>query len=337
MRDSQNILFAGKEQVALERAPVPDPGPGEVLVRATRSLISTGTECLCYSARFEAGTNWERYARYPMPAGYSHAGVVEQVGEGVADLYPGDRVASFASHRQFVCAPADFFLPIPEGVSDEEGAFYALATVVQNGVRRAGHELGDTVVVIGLGLLGQLVVQYTRLFGAREVIAVDLSETRLAAAAAHGATHTLCRPAAEAEDAVTELTRGRRADVVYDVTGSAATFLAAQRLARRFGVLVLLGDTGQPSEQRLVQDFLWRGLRLVGAFSGDPPKVESDHAYWTRPNMARLFFDYVQHGRMRVSDLITHRFSPTRAAEVYAMLLRDRGATLGVVFDWTGV
>ncbi len=333
--DSLNIVFTGKEQVELQHTPVAPPGPGEVLVRTTVSLVSTGTECICYARLIEPDTGWDRMVRYPFPAGYSHVGVVAAVGEGVTELQPDMHVASHHPHRQFVCAPQERFFPLPDGISDDEGTFYALTTVVQNGIRRAEHELGDVVVVVGLGVLGQLVVQYARLAGAWEVIAIDLSPRRLQMAAEHGATHTLCLPADEARDAVFELTGGRLADVVYDVTGSPAVFAPVQRLVRRFGKLVLLGDTGCPSEQRLVNEFLWRGLRLVGTFSGDPPAVATDHTFWTRPNMARLFFDYVLRGQMRVADLITHRYRPDEAAAVYAQLLSDRSDTLGVVFDWT--
>jgi 2-desacetyl-2-hydroxyethyl bacteriochlorophyllide A dehydrogenase len=333
--ESLAILFTGKEVVELQRHPVPSPGPGEVLVRSTKTLISTGTECICYARLIESGTHWDRMVQYPFPAGYSHAGVVESVGEGVTALSVGERVASFHSHRQLVCGPVEGFLPVPEGVTDEEATFYALTTVVQNAIRKAEHELGDTVVVVGLGILGQLVVQYARLMGAREVIAVDLSPRRLAMATTHGATAELCMGGDAARESVADLTAGRLADVVYDVTGSPEAFAPAQRLVRRFGRLILLGDTGTPSEQRLVNDFLWRALRVIGAFSGDPPAEATDHHYWTRRNMARLFFDYLQRGQMHVGDLIAHRFSPRDAAEVYRMLLRDRGHTVGVVFDWT--
>ncbi len=334
---SLTITFTGPEALELRSVPVVGPGPGEVLVRTTKTLISTGTECICYAHLIEPGTNWERMVRYPFAAGYSHAGVVEAVGDGVSEPGLGDRVASFHNHRQFACGPAEGFLRIPEGVSDEAGAFYALTTVVQNAVRKAEHELGDTVVVIGLGVLGQLVVQYARLCGAREVIAVDLSSRRLAVAAEHGATATLCMDAEEAREPLAELTEGRLADVVYDVTGNPQVFASAQRLARRFGRLVLLGDTGTPSRQHLVNDFLWRGLRIIGAFSGDPPPEATDHHFWTRRNMALLYFDYLRRGRMDADSLITHRFSPLDAAEVYPMLLQDRGETVGVVFDWTGL
>src|SRR5205814_1298493 len=96
-----------------------------------------------------------------------------EVGEGVEGLQPGERVATRSPHRQLVVASAGSARKIPDGVSDEEATWFGLACIVQNGVRRAEHEMGDAVVVIGLGILGQLVVQYTRLLGAREVVAID--------------------------------------------------------------------------------------------------------------------------------------------------------------------
>src|SRR5262249_27221228 len=177
---------------------------------------------------------------------------------------------------------------VPEGVSDEEAAWFGMACIAQNGVRRAEHELGDAVVVVGLGLLGQLVVRYTRLLGAREVIAIDTAEPRLAWASDGGATFALRRTAAGAKETGEQITGGRLADVVYDVTGHLAVFAAALGLVRRFGKLILLGDTGTPSEQRLTSDVITRGLRIIGAHDNNPPRVESDHAYWTHPNMARL-------------------------------------------------
>lgn len=202
-------------------------------------------------------------------------------------------------------------------------------------LQQAQHVLGDTVVVIGLGVLGQLVVQYVRLFGAREVIAIGRTHLRLELARAHGATHILALPAADARAAVLELTEGRLADVVYEVTGNPAVFAPALTLVRRFGTLLLLSDTGRPAEQYLTSDVIDRGLRIVGVHDPDPPLVATDHAYWTHNNMARLFFTYLERGQMQVHDLISHRCAPEEAPQVYQMLTTDRSATMGVLFDWT--
>src|SRR5204863_6317998 len=129
----------------------------------------------------------------------------------------------------------------------DDATWTALGKIAQLGVRAAEHHMGDTVVVIGLGLVGQLVVQYVRLMGAGEIIAIDPAEMRLKMAAAHGATATLAMPVGQAITEVHRLTGGGGgARVVYDVTGHPAVFPDALHLPVDRGRLVLLGDTGTP-------------------------------------------------------------------------------------------
>ncbi len=332
--DSLNIFFTGPGKVEVARQEVLPPGPGQVLVETRRTLISTGTELICFHRRFAPGTHWDGWVKYPFSPGYSSAGIVREVGDGVEGLRPGDRVATRRPHRQWVTVNAASALKIPDAISDEEAIWFGLAGIVQNGVRRAEHELGDAVVVVGLGILGQLVTQYTRLMGAREVIAIETAPARLAMAAAHGATQTLELPVSEARAEVARLTDDRGADVVYDVTGHASVLSAALPLVRRFGKLLLLGDTGTPSEQRLTPDVVTRGLRIIGAHDNNPPAAATDHAWWTHRNMARLFFTFLERGQMRVADLVTHRFRPDEAPSAYDFLTHDRASAMGVVFEW---
>jgi len=333
--ESLNIIFRDQNQVEVQRGPVPEPKAGQLLVEARCSLISTGTELISLQRLFAPGTHWDQWIKYPVTPGYSMVGTVAAVGEGVEGFQPGERVAVRSGHRQYAVADASRAVKVPEHVSDEEAAWFYISCIVQNAVRRAAHELGDTVVVIGLGLLGQLVVQYMRLVGAREIIAIDLAPFRLELARAHGTTHVLPMSAAEAYAAVSALTDGRLADVVYDVTGHAPVFAAALPLARRLGKVILLGDTGTPSEQRLTSDVIRDGLHIIGAHASNPPTVSTDHAYWTHEHMARLFFTYLARGDMRVRDLITHRYLPTEAPAAYEMLRTDRSHALGVVFTWS--
>lgn len=331
---SLNVVFTGKTQLEIRQEPVAQPGPGQALVRTTRSLISTGTECICYTRNFAPGTHWDNWVKYPFYPGYSAAGVVLAVGEGVTQVKEGDRVALRSGHRQYHVVNAGSLMPIPEGVEDEAAPWFALACIVQNGVRRATHYLGDNVVIIGLGLLGQLAVQYIRLFGARQVIAIDTAPRRLEMALQGGATQVLNMGAAEAREQVLALTGGRGADVVYDVTGHPAVFQAALALPRRFGQLLLLGDTGEPSKQCLTSDVMTRGVTITAAHDCHPPEVADDYHFWTRDNMALLFFDYLARGQMNVDPLITHRFAPTEAAAAYDLLLTDRANAMGVIFEW---
>jgi 2-desacetyl-2-hydroxyethyl bacteriochlorophyllide A dehydrogenase len=334
---SLNVVFTGKNQVDVRPEPQADPGPGEVLVQATKTLISSGTEGIVLGRLFAPGTHWDRWVRYPFHPGYSMAGRVVATGPGVEGLSEGDRVAVRQPHRQYVTVRSSAGSRIPDDVSDEDATWFGLANIVQNGVRRAEHALGESVAVIGLGPLGQLVVQYVRLLGARHVIAIDPAEQRLSLAQAHGATEMINTGVAEARDAVLRLTDGSGVHVVYDITGSSRVFSEALGLLRRFGRLVLLGDTGTPEEQHLTGDVITRGLRIIGAHDGNPPVESTDHAYWSHPRMTELFFTYLQRGDMRVADLVTHRFAPERAPHAYDLLRERRSSTMGVIFDWERV
>ena len=197
-------------------------------------------------------------------------------------------------------------------------------------VRRAELRMGARVVVIGLGPLGQLLVQYARVVGAEEILAVDLAPGRLETAGAHGATQTFAGSAADALPFVQEHTDGRLADVVFDATGHYAVFPLALKLVRNFGTMMLTGDSPHPSKQTLRADVITRQVSIRGTHNENLPP---DQAEWTRPQ-AQLFHAYVARGQMRVDDLITSRFSPAEAPDVYAMLLENRTETLGVLFDW---
>jgi 2-desacetyl-2-hydroxyethyl bacteriochlorophyllide A dehydrogenase len=331
---SLNIIFPEKNRVEVREEEIPSLGDGQILVETRKSLISTGTECTCLKGDFAPGTVWDDWVQYPFAPGYCVAGRVLETAGDVTQFQSGDRVALRTPHRQYHVCRASKAFHIPDGVSDEEAVWFTMACSAQNGVRRAAHELGDVSVVIGLGLLGQLVVQYLRCSGAREVIAVDTSEKRLEMAAAHGATHTLALPVAEAAGEVERITRGRLADVVYDITGHPAVFAPALGLARTFGKLVLLGDAGTPSLQHLTHDVLSRSLQIIGAHAMNAPSIADKHQWWTNEHMTELFFAYLRRGQMRVSDLITHRYPPQQAPDAYDMLLTERTGAMGVILEW---
>lgn len=328
------IAFTGANQVELHDLAVPSPAAGEVLIETRRTLISTGTELTCLTRRFEPGSHWDGWVKYPFYPGYSSAGVVVKTGPDAARFKAGDRVACRTAHQRFVVAREADLVAIPDAVSDDEAIWFGIACIVQNGIRRAEHELGDAVVIIGLGLLGQLAVQFARLSGAREIIAIDTAPRRLEMARAHGATLLLQKPVADVHADIKAATGGRLADVVYDITGHPSVLPCALTLARDLGKVVLLGDAGSPTQQHITGDLICRGLRLIGAHDNNPPKTASEHAWWTRNHMADLFMTYLGRRQMQMDDLITHRFKPSEAAAAYARLVEDRATAMGVVFEW---
>jgi|SRR5579883_1861619 len=345
---SRNIVFTGKDQVEIATEPVHDPRAGEVLIRARKTLISTGTESICLSRLFAPGSHWDQWVKYPFHPGYSMVGEVVAIGPGVEGIQEGDRFALREPHKEYVTVstrpperqvlltqpPSDLY-PVPDEISDDEAPWAGLATIVQNGVRYSRQELGETVAIIGLGLLGQLLVQYVRLSGAKQVIAIDVSERRLEMAKKHGATLILPMGVDEAREAVLRATEGAGVGIVYDVTGAAPVFSSALALLRRFGRLVLLGDTGDPTQQHLTSDLITKGLSVISSHDSNPPAISTEHAYWSKGRMAELFFTYLARGDMHVADLITHRFSPLEAEQAYRLLREQRASAMGVMFDWT--
>ena len=333
MMKSATVVFTGPRQAELRQEDVPPPAPGQVTTQTLVSLMSTGTESWCYRGKFDADTGWASWVQYPFHPGYSNVSRVIQVGEGVTALSEGDRVFSISGHRQFLNLQADAptVLRLPEDVVDDEAAWSKLATITQTGVRLAEHAMGDTAVVVGLGPIGQMVTQYLRVLGLREVLAIDTAAKRLDAAVAHGATRTFCGSAADAMPFVEEHTEGRLGDVVYDVTGHYSVFPMALKLVRDFGTLVLLGDSPEPSRQHLTSDVLTRQIKVRGSHN---EKLPPEYAFWTPRRQMELFLEYVRRGQMRVAGLITHRYQPADAAKAYDGLQQDRSETIGVAFDW---
>ena len=326
------VRFAGPQKVELREEEVADPGPGQILVQTAVSLISTGTEMLCFRGDFDPDSQWP-FGRYPLYPGYSNVGRVLKVGKDVTLYSEGDRVFTTASHRQFALVDANHpkSAKLPDYTSDEDATWSWLAVVTQTGVRRAEQAMGETAVVIGAGPLGQLTIQYLRLIGIRAVIALDLAKQRLDIATAHGATAVFCGSAADAVKFVEEHTDGQRADAVYDVTGHDSVFPMAQRLAKKLGTVVLIGDAPHPSRQHLTHDVVRRQLKIVGTQNDFLPPA---HAHWTAARQIPLFFHYLHTGQMTVSDLVTQRFSPAECAQAYKLLQENRESTMGLMFRW---
>ena len=242
------VVFTAKDKVEVQSLPVADLKPNEVLVQTHCTLISTGTECIVLGQKFEPGTHWAAWGVFPFHPGYSNVGQVVKIGAEVKDLKAGDRVFSRTHHKQYVVVKEEMAVKVPEGVSDEEATLTGIGKIVQHGMRRAQIQLGDTVVIIGAGLLGQFATQYARMGGAGDVIVIDPVAKRMDMAKAHGATHTLAMTVDQAYEKIKEITQGWMADVVSSTSpASPGVFtVGILKLPRRFGKVGVIGDTGTP-------------------------------------------------------------------------------------------
>jgi threonine dehydrogenase-like Zn-dependent dehydrogenase len=329
------ITFPRANEVSVVAEDVGDPGDGQVLCRAVASLVSRGTETFCLKGLYDPGTYWEEFIRYPLVPGYSMVAKVEAVGAGVTSLKPGDRVTSLDPHRQVFLAKAAELYPVPEDITDAQATWASLGRTTQLAVRRAKPELGESIGVVGLGTLGQLVVQYLRIAGARRIVAIDIDPARVALAVASGATHAVTSSAADAHAAVADITDSHMLDALFEVTGRPDVLAPATLLLRKLGRLVLLGDSPTPSQQNLGPRVVGDSLSILGIHGYLFPGVRTVFNPWTAAEMTEVFFDFIRQKRMDVTPLIARTASPLDARQVYDGLASGRDNSIGIIFDWT--
>src|SRR5581483_1066186 len=203
MPAGHQIIFPEPRKAALEPQEWGSPGPGQVLLKSERTRISSGTELTMLSGDFpRENSAWANYVRYPMPPGYSSVAIVQEVGEGVDPARIGERITCTARHASYALYPAEHLRPIPSGVDSEAASFSTLAEIVMGGVRLSRVMFGESVAIIGAGLLGQLATQFCRRAGAWPLIVIDPAEGRLQTAKKMGATHILPMLAEEAREEV---------------------------------------------------------------------------------------------------------------------------------------
>jgi predicted dehydrogenase/threonine dehydrogenase-like Zn-dependent dehydrogenase len=354
--------------------PVPALQRGRVLVRTVASLISAGTErasvelvskgllqearqrpdlvkAVIAKVKSEGLLNTFTSVRNKMAAsqslGYSAAGIVVEVAEDVTEFHIGDRVAcagvGFASHAEVLSVPKNLCVHLPGQVSFEAGAFGTLGAIALQGVRLAEPTLGESVVVIGLGLVGQLTVQLLKANGCR-VFGLDLDPARVALAMELGAD----RAVVSREEAAAEIdkwTRGRGADAVLitAATDSNQPVELAARVSRLKGRVIVVGMTGLDIPR---QPFFSRELKLVISMSYGPGRYDPDyeergHDYplpyvrWTEKRNIESFLELIDDGRINVEKLTTHRFSIEEAERAYELISGEATEPyLGVVLNY---
>src|SRR5579884_911954 len=262
---SYGVVWPSVGKVEIEEFEVPEPGPGEVLVKTAYSAISPGTE-----------RGWlldfRHMVNYPFRPGYSATGNVAAVGEGVDTVKPGDPVCVWGPHAAYVKAVASRVVPIPEGVDLESAVFFHLGFVSINGTRRARIELGEPVAVIGQGLLGLLAMRMAKLQGGLPVIALDLEESRLERARAFGADLTLNPSNAE------ELKQ-----TMASLDGGGPPVVMAVDIVRRLGRVVSLGSLQRGGEvnPEIFHRIHRMGIEFIGAQTTARPVIESRANSWT--------------------------------------------------------
>jgi threonine dehydrogenase-like Zn-dependent dehydrogenase len=344
----RGVVFTGPERAELEDVEV-DPAdlrPGQALVRSEFSVISAGTEGSFYTNLMaEVPPIYRsRPVIYPARTGYGHLGVVEAVGPELPHLRPGQRVLSFSRHASIVrCDARRFALPVPPDADGRRVVFTRMAGVAITALRACSAGAGDTVAVIGLGLVGNLAAQLFQIAGCR-VIGFDLSPRRLELARACGVTNVHDAGAVDPVE-VTRSWTGAADDrggarIVVEAIGHSRLVAQAVEMTGRHGEVVLLGSP-RASYTADLTPMLGRihllAIKLIGALEWTFPTPEdTERARHTITANYRQILDWILEERLIVDPLRTHVLPPERCQEAYYGLTHHKDDFLGVVFDWTG-
>jgi polar amino acid transport system substrate-binding protein len=279
--------------------------------------------------------------------GYSAAGIVTAVAEDVTEFQIGDRVAcagvGYASHAEVLSVPKNLCVHLPEDVNFESGAFGTLGAIALQGVRLAEPTLGESVVVIGLGLVGQLTVQLLKANGCR-VFGLDLDPARVKLALELGADDAALSND-ESAKAIESWTRGCGADAVLitAATESNGPVELAAKISRLKGRVVIVGMTGLNVPR---QPFFSRELSLVISMSYGPGRYDPEYeergndyplpyVRWTEKRNIEAFLELISAGRMDVGKLISHRFSIDGAERAYQLISGNVSEPyLGVILNY---
>lgn len=286
----------------------------------------------------------------PVALGYSCAGVVREVGRGVDDFQVGDRVAcagmNYASHAETIFVPKNLAVKIPDGVSFDQAAFVTLGAIALQGVRTAEVKLGDSVAVIGLGLLGQLTVQILKAAGCR-VIGIDLDASKVALAGEFGCDAGVLR-SDDVESAVKQFTDSFGADVVI-VTAAADTndpIELAGAIARDRAIVSMVGAVRMDVPRKVYYE---KELQLRLSRSYGPGRYDADYeergkdypigyVRWTERRNMQEFLRLVAAKSVKLDRLITHRIPIEQAEQAYEIITgKTQQSYLGILLTYSEV
>lgn len=369
MKQILQYLNTGKTEVS--EVPVPNVSPGSLLIKTSKTLISSGTERMLVEFGKAGLINkaikqpeklklvFNKFTTdglkptiesvfnkldQPLPLGYCNMGIISEVGYGVDNFNKGDRVVSNGKHAEVVNVPKNLCAKVPDIVSDEEASFTVIGSVALQGIRLIKPTLGESFVVIGLGLVGLMTVQLLRANGCR-VLGLDIDKEKLSIAEKFGA-QVVDLNKENPLDVANIFSSGRGVDgtIITAATSSNEPMHQAAQMCRKRGRIVLVGISGLNISR---EDFYKKELTFqVSASYGpgryDPNYEEKGYDYpigfvrWTEQRNFETILELIASGALDVKTLISHRYNIDQAEKAYE-LISDKKSSLGILLSYPGV
>lgn len=325
------LFFADRGEAVVQPFPWPELTPRTVVVRQDFSVVSAGTE----RANLLGMPNTS--GAFPYFAGYSGAGTVLQCGAQVTTVQPGDRVVvTWGGHGSHAFVPEEKLIRIQDPAIDLlEAAFAHLTAFPLLALRKLQIELGESVMVAGLGLLGMLAVQLANLAGAIPILGADPDPARRQLASRLGATRIFDPTDPAFKDDVLAATEGNGVNAVVEVSGQARALQQALDYVAWEGRIALLGCT-RISDVPIdfYQHVHRRGVTMIGAHTFTRPHQESRPGAWTTRDDCLTFLKFLAAGKIRVRELVSSVITPAEAPAAYARLAQEEHPPLGWVLNW---
>jgi 2-desacetyl-2-hydroxyethyl bacteriochlorophyllide A dehydrogenase len=335
------LHFAGPRTVGYENVDLKPLAEDEVLIQTHYSGISAGTEMGYYRGTGpELAGCWDWATRtfnpdqppsfkYPLAYGYENVGVVQEVGAKASNVRPGDCVFSYGCHETHTVQKADAVWKLPAGVSPRAANMLAVLRLCFNGVLAADLHLGETVLVFGLGVLGQLTAQLARLSGAR-VIGIDLVQRRLDLAQRLGCDLVLSPAQGNLPLRIRELTGGLGADCAFELTASERGLESAVRCVAPHSKVMAMSFYQGAAPLKMPPEFHYNCIRVQVSQAMQVP-VELRHR-WTPARICETTAALLP--QLRLDDLVSHELAFESAAEAYRLVDQNPQDALQVVLRY---
>jgi len=341
MKAVRAVIIA-EQTLRFEAFELPDePVGAQALIQMERTIISAGTELANYTGLDPDTRVPGRWCAYPWRPGYGGIGRVLAVGPDVQGIKPGQRLYGIFQHgtHALLDTANRLCVPVPGSLDSTTAAFARMGNVAITAYRRADVALGDAVVVIGLGLVGNLAGQFFAQAGQR-VVGLDVAAKRRALAEQTG-FHATLDPTTlsreELEEGVVALCGGARPRVVVDAVGESRLVEQGIALAANNGQVILLGTPRAAYETDctpMLKMAHLRGISIVGALEWTVPLLKRQSPGVSTEANAELILRMLTEGRLQIGPLCSHVLPPAELNTAYQGLLHQKDAYVGVVLDW---
>ncbi len=330
------VVVSHLGKVSLLDQPLPELKKGHVLVRTCYSTVSPGTELSSIRAMRET----------PFPIGYSASGIAVGIGEGVSGIEEGQRVACyggpFVRHSEYILVPKQLVVPVPRSVELAEASTVGIGVIAMHALRLSALQLCETAVIVGLGMVGQLMARIAAAAGLN-VIAVDLLPNRRAALESTPYV-TVCSSPEDVNEAVKTMTLGVGADAVFHCIGGKQKELLDLSFSwiRDRGKIVVVGDL-QTDVNR--SSMFKKEVQLMVSRAGGPGRYDSSYekegvdypvgyVRWTEGRNMSAYLRMLELGQVRIDSTFTEQFPLDHASDVYERYQEDAGGIIGAILSY---